>query len=271
MNIIQNSFQNVKDFVVNNGGISNILSIFKDDVHNLKENFFQNLRGNGRRNHSRNNKNNDCEVKNKNKKETVDEFKNKLEKNLDKTFIKIKERLVEKMVKKYEKVLKKNTDHQPKSASNIVHQKVTCDGCKVFPIRGIRYKCTVCPDFDYCEKCEETVEHNHVFMKIKKPYNPLSYHINNGRSADPNRSNRNCHFFNNFRKFANPEEVSAKNKPEEVKTQKEESKPNEEEGYNFLVKEIKQTYELQLDDNIILEAVKKANGDIEQAMIILFS
>jgi len=31
---------------------------------------------------------------------------------------------------------------------------------------------------------------------------------------------------------------------------------------NFLVKEIKQTYQIDLDDMIIKEAVKKANGDI---------
>lgn len=27
----------------------------------------------------------------------------------------------------------------------------------------------MCPDFDYCEKCECTIEHNHPFLKIKKP------------------------------------------------------------------------------------------------------
>jgi len=47
--------------------------------------------------------------------------------------------------------------------------RVICDGCESNPITGIRYKCAICPDFDYCEKCEETKEHNHPFIKIRKP------------------------------------------------------------------------------------------------------
>jgi hypothetical protein len=35
-----------------------------------------------------------------------------------------------------------------------VHAGITCDGCQMRPIQGIRYKCSVCPDFDFCEKCE---------------------------------------------------------------------------------------------------------------------
>lgn len=32
----------------------------------------------------------------------------------------------------------------------IVHKWVNCDGCGQRGIEGIRYKCAVCPDFDYC-------------------------------------------------------------------------------------------------------------------------
>jgi len=35
------------------------------------------------------------------------------------------------------------------------------------PIIGNRYKCAVCEDFDYCEKCEESIDHPHPFLKIK--------------------------------------------------------------------------------------------------------
>lgn len=34
-----------------------------------------------------------------------------------------------------------------------IHIGVTCDGCGVYPINGIRYKCNTCPNFDFCEKC----------------------------------------------------------------------------------------------------------------------
>jgi len=49
------------------------------------------------------------------------------------------------------------------------HYRVTCDGCGVNPIVGARYKCAVCNDFDYCEKCEATIDHPHPFLKIKNP------------------------------------------------------------------------------------------------------
>jgi len=46
---------------------------------------------------------------------------------------------------------------------------VTCDGCQKKPIVGIRYKCAVCYDFDFCEECEEKIDHPHPFLKIRKP------------------------------------------------------------------------------------------------------
>ena len=51
----------------------------------------------------------------------------------------------------------------------VVHDRVICDGCKVAPIVGVRYKCSVCEDFDYCGKCEQSIEHPHPFLKIKDP------------------------------------------------------------------------------------------------------
>ena len=36
------------------------------------------------------------------------------------------------------------------------------------PIKGIRYHCLECNDFDLCEKCEEMINHNHPLYKIKK-------------------------------------------------------------------------------------------------------
>jgi hypothetical protein len=49
-----------------------------------------------------------------------------------------------------------------------VHASVVCDGCSTSPIQGIRYKCSVCPDFDFCEKCEAEKSHPHPMLKIRK-------------------------------------------------------------------------------------------------------
>ncbi len=44
-----------------------------------------------------------------------------------------------------------------------------CDVCQAINIRGARYKCAVCQDFDMCETCEAKVDHPHALLKIKCP------------------------------------------------------------------------------------------------------
>lgn len=48
------------------------------------------------------------------------------------------------------------------------HTGVVCDGCGMAPIVGVRYKCSVCPNFDFCRGCEESKDHEHAFLKIKR-------------------------------------------------------------------------------------------------------
>lgn len=49
------------------------------------------------------------------------------------------------------------------------HHFVTCDQCGATPIRGIRWRCTNCSDFDLCSDCEATNMHDrtHIFEKIR--------------------------------------------------------------------------------------------------------
>jgi hypothetical protein len=49
------------------------------------------------------------------------------------------------------------------------HYMVECDGCGIKDIIGVRYKCAVCKDFDFCEICEERLTHVHPFIKIATP------------------------------------------------------------------------------------------------------
>ncbi|KAG0167776.1 hypothetical protein DFQ30_005666 [Apophysomyces sp. BC1015] len=62
-----------------------------------------------------------------------------------------------------------------------IHRGITCNKCSISPIRGIRYKCANCVDFDLCEMCEGGNSHayTHVFLKIRIPIPPLA----NPRSA----------------------------------------------------------------------------------------
>jgi hypothetical protein len=66
------------------------------------------------------------------------------------------------------------------------HEKVACDGCGVSPIIGIRYKCSVCKNFDFCEVCEDRVSHEHPFIKIVKPENIASGLFANFNEEAPN-------------------------------------------------------------------------------------
>jgi hypothetical protein len=55
-----------------------------------------------------------------------------------------------------------------------VHENVTCDGCRTFPVRGVRYRCSMCADYDLCERCivpEHASPHKagHLFLRIDAP------------------------------------------------------------------------------------------------------
>ena len=57
------------------------------------------------------------------------------------------------------------------SKDGYVHRRVTCNACNSMPIRGIRYHCANCLDYDLCEQCEAMQIHpkTHVFYKIRIP------------------------------------------------------------------------------------------------------
>ncbi|KAG8533199.1 uncharacterized protein KY384_001982 [Bacidia gigantensis] len=52
-----------------------------------------------------------------------------------------------------------------------VHRGICCNACGTVPIRGIRYSCMNCPDFDLCEACEASQPHikTHIFFKLRIP------------------------------------------------------------------------------------------------------
>ena len=66
---------------------------------------------------------------------------------------------------------KKEDKKENKKEEKIVHAFYICDGCNMNPIVGKRYKCKVCNNFDFCEKCYEQKqkEHGHEFQLIEKP------------------------------------------------------------------------------------------------------
>ncbi|KAL6829343.1 hypothetical protein J3E69DRAFT_331075 [Trichoderma sp. SZMC 28015] len=56
-----------------------------------------------------------------------------------------------------------------------VHRGCQCNSCGMVPIRGVRYRCANCADFDLCETCESQGVHikTHIFYKIRIPAPPF--------------------------------------------------------------------------------------------------
>ncbi|KAJ2997124.1 hypothetical protein HDV02_005865 [Globomyces sp. JEL0801] len=61
-------------------------------------------------------------------------------------------------------------------ADTIIHRSVSCNHCGVSPVRGWRFKCANCVDFDLCTNCEALQVHHktHTFIKIRIPIPPLA-------------------------------------------------------------------------------------------------
>lgn len=50
-----------------------------------------------------------------------------------------------------------------------VHRHVQCDGCGMFPLVGMRYRCTVRPNYDLCESCNEEEAGKYPMTPIEAP------------------------------------------------------------------------------------------------------
>ena len=62
---------------------------------------------------------------------------------------------------------KENTEIK-KITINTIHTSAKCDICKKMPIVGIRYKCGICDNFDFCEICEKKhgIIHGHPMFRL---------------------------------------------------------------------------------------------------------
>lgn len=73
-----------------------------------------------------------------------------------------------------------NTFRAPDPHSKTGHDGVTCDNCKAVAFIGVRYRCSMCPDYDLCESCIERNESSgerraapfhdptHIFYRLSK-------------------------------------------------------------------------------------------------------
>ena len=125
---------------------------------------------------------------------------------------KFKKSLVESTLKQTISTIQNNypknesVESSSSSKPEVLHSHVQCDGCGMAPLKGTRYQCTVCHNFDYCESCEElnSETHQHPFLKIRKPNNKTGF-------VKCGIRNMNC-FVDSMKKKAKQIEI-----PEEMK------------------------------------------------------
>lgn len=92
-------------------------------------------------------------------------WKKKMEEKMAKFVDERVESLIPCLVKKIEEKINK-TEVKVEAKSGVTHD-AKCTSCGISPIVGIRYKCTVCPLFNFCESCESSVDHEHNMIKMK--------------------------------------------------------------------------------------------------------
>ncbi|KAJ2803524.1 hypothetical protein H4R20_002860 [Coemansia guatemalensis] len=60
--------------------------------------------------------------------------------------------------------------------NNNIHHSTSCNNCFEGPIRGTRYMCAQCANYDLCEACEAQDAHrHHLMLKISIPLPPLMH------------------------------------------------------------------------------------------------
>lgn len=54
------------------------------------------------------------------------------------------------------------------ASASMIHRSVRCDGCEMSPLRGYRFKCFTCPNYDLCAECYTGEKHNldHEFIRL---------------------------------------------------------------------------------------------------------
>ena len=113
----------------------------------------------------------------KNQKKEIDEEEDPLKKDIQELVRnKMKDlevNIVQDIYQSIKSQLTLNEQNQNLNQNEMVHKGIKCNHCGVENIKGIRYKCLQCNDFNLCGGCEESCDHDpaHILIKIRKPLN----------------------------------------------------------------------------------------------------
>ena len=148
---------------------------------------------------------------------------------------------------------------------------LTCGLCSQYPIINVLYYCPTCSLY-ICPECEKKpdINHRHSILKVQtqQQYADLNEKINNPKDGNNSGNNVNQ---SNLEKITNNIKDSVikffVGNSEENKQPQQQNLPQQ----MSLIQIARAQYGLQgISDNVLEEAIRKTNGDIEKAIPLLF-
>ena len=148
---------------------------------------------------------------------------------------------------------------------------LTCGLCSQYPIINVLYYCPTCSLY-ICPECEKKpdINHRHSILKVQtqQQYADLNEKINNPKDGNNSENNVNQ---SNLEKITNNIKDSVikffVGNSEENNLPQQQNLPQQ----MSLIQIARAQYGLQgISDNVLEEAIRKTNGDIEKAIPLLF-
>ena len=148
---------------------------------------------------------------------------------------------------------------------------LTCGLCSQYPIINVLYYCPTCSLY-ICPECEKKpdINHRHSILKVQtqQQYADLNEKINNPKDGNNSGNNVNQ---------SNLEKITNNIKDSVIKffvgNNEENNQPQQQNlpQQMSLIQIARAQYGLQgISDNVLEEAIRKTNGDIEKAIPLLF-
>lgn len=97
-----------------------------------------------------------------------------------------------------------------------VHKHVTCDGCGMFPLLGVRFKCAVRENYDLCASCEAKTEKAFPMIKIYNTQQEPAAIVVNLRTGPEEGSFRHCHRGRRWRETKKAQQENANTFPSAI-------------------------------------------------------
>mmetsp|Transcript_37240 Transcript_37240/g.63363 ORF Transcript_37240/g.63363 Transcript_37240/m.63363 type:complete len:453 (-) Transcript_37240:254-1612(-) len=84
-----------------------------------------------------------------------------------------------------ERKVDESRSHDP-DAEKVSHSLVACDGCGASPLVGVRYRCSMCPNYDLCEMCLVSLERTADKPSDHKIHDPTHLFLRIARTTEVN-------------------------------------------------------------------------------------